>query len=115
MYIYIGINKGGKIKIGQTKNIDRRTYQIQRLTKSYSQKYIFKFDIVDDSDLTALEDIIRAELSKLQFSNRNIKRFGNDWAQCSKHSIAKAHLETVVAQFELWLQSTDLQYEKVAQ
>lgn len=115
MYIYIGITKNGKIKIGKTTNITRRTNQIKLKAKSYCQKYVYEFDLVDDSDLTALEDIIRAELAKLQFSNRNIKRVGNDWAKCSKHSIAKAHLETVVANFDNWLNSTDLQYKKVAQ
>lgn len=115
MFIYIGITKGGKIKIGKTTNIARRTSQIKLQAKSYKQKYVYNFDIVDDSDLTALEDIIRAELAKLQFNNRNIKRFGNDWAKCSKYSIAKAHIETVTTNFEKWLDSTELKYTKVAQ
>lgn len=114
MYIYIGLTKGSKIKIGKTTNIARRTNQIKLKAKSYVQKYVYEFDLVDDSDLTALEDIIRAELAKLQFSNRNIKRFGNDWAKCSKHSIAKQHLETVAQNFEMWLQGTELKYNRVA-
>lgn len=115
MYIYIGITKGGKIKIGKTTNIARRTSQIKLQVKSYKQKYVYNFDIVDDSDLTALEDIIRAELAKLQFANRNIKRVGNDWAKCSRYDIARKHIDTVVTNFENWLNNTELKYTKVAQ
>lgn len=115
MYIYIGITKNGKIKIGKTTNIARRTNQIKLQAKSYKQKYIYEFDVIDDSDLTALEDIIRAELAKLQFANRNIKRVGNDWARCTKYNIAKEHIETVIANFEKWLSGTELKYTRVAQ
>ena len=115
MHIYIGQTRNGKIKIGSTTKIDRRTKQIKQANKSYKQKYVYEFQIVDKSDLIALEDIIRAEMAKLQFANHNIKRFGNDWSKCSNNATATMHIETIVNAFDNWLKDTNLKYIKVAQ
>ena len=117
MYIYIGSNhnKHCKIKIGKTENIKRRSTQIKVNNKSFKLHYYYKMDVVNDSQLTALEDVIRGYLAQLQFTHiGKIERQGNDWARVTNQTTANEFIEIIIKRYEQFCIDNNISFTKVA-
>jgi hypothetical protein len=115
MYIYIGSNhnKYCKIKIGKTENIKRRLAQIKGNNKSFQLHYYYKMDVVNDSQLRALEDIIRGYLAQLQFTYiGKIERLGNDWARVTNQNTANEFIEIISKKYEQFCIDNNIGFTK---